>query len=104
MVLAPKARNVTAWGNAPGDGQRVLEALKARNRNYRSKTAVVKLPLNIISRLQRWDAPTAPYLGRWPRLLHFAPLALRPAITDRTLRGRYLDCFMNDPRYRLLPD
>src|ERR1700674_5089055 len=78
----------------------MVSATKARNGNCRSKTAVVKLPLNIISRFQRWDAPTAPYLGRWPRLLHFAPLALRPAITDRPLRGLYLDCFMNDPRYR----
>src|SRR5258706_15982597 len=89
MVLAPKARNVIAWGNAPGDGQRVLEALKARNRSCRSKTAVVKLPLNIISRFQRWDAPTATYLGRWPRLLHFAPLALRTEFSHRLFRSWY---------------
>ena len=40
-------------------------ALKARNEHLRG----------FISRLQRLE-PNEPYLGRWPRLLHFAPLAL----------------------------
>jgi hypothetical protein len=30
-VSAPKARNVIAWGKAPGGSERILEALKARN-------------------------------------------------------------------------
>ncbi|MEK6280806.1 MAG: hypothetical protein AABN95_10675 [Acidobacteriota bacterium] len=31
-LSAPKARNVKAWGNAPGKEQRNFEALKARHR------------------------------------------------------------------------
>jgi len=31
LVPAPKARDVTAWGNAPGQSRQMLEALKARN-------------------------------------------------------------------------
>ena len=66
--LAPKVRNVTAWGNAPGEmGLLILEALKARNTTPATHFAPSALPGIPETRL-----------GRWPRLLHFAPLALRP--------------------------
>src|SRR5687768_1880114 len=32
-----------------------------------------------IQRLQRFDLPFHRDLGRWPRLLHYAPLALNPS-------------------------
>ena len=38
-VSAPKARNVKAWGNAPGQSPPILEALKARHRAWKQKTA-----------------------------------------------------------------
>jgi hypothetical protein len=38
---APKARNVIAWGNAPGKDLSMLEALKARNTQGRPKLAGV---------------------------------------------------------------
>src|SRR5258706_423493 len=36
----------------------------------------VSLAFRIISRLQRLELLVIRFLGRWPRLLHFAPLAL----------------------------
>jgi hypothetical protein len=88
-VSAPKAQSVTAWGNAPGKGRRVLEVLKARNRNCRFQNTVVRRPPNIISRFQRWEVLTGPYLGRWPRLLHFAPLALKPEFSHGLYRSGF---------------
>jgi len=35
--------------------------------------------VTIISRFQRWHIAFDRALGRWPRLLHFAPLALEGA-------------------------
>jgi len=35
--------------------------------------------VTIISRFQRWHVAFDRDLGRWPRLLHFAPLALEAA-------------------------
>jgi len=63
-------RNATAWGNASGNLPANPEALKARNKT------VLCLTLVIIPRLQRFDQYSAINLGRWPRLLHHAPLAL----------------------------
>src|SRR5687767_9703433 len=67
---APKVRNATAWGNAPGNLPTNPEALKARN-----KTVLCRR-LRAIPRLQRFDHNSAVNLGRWPRLLHHAPLVL----------------------------
>jgi len=36
---------------------------------------------DVIFALSALDPVTNPYLGRWPRLLHFAPLALELRIT-----------------------
>src|ERR1700704_6594075 len=72
---APKARNVIAQGNALGWVLLILEALKARNRNGSIKTVVIVLrPTHFaLSALAVFNCS---YLGRWPRLLHFAPVAL----------------------------
>ena len=63
---APKARNVKAQGNALGEVIQQSRALKARNQisgwnNYAPSALVTFDVLD---------------LGRWPRLLHFAPWAL----------------------------
>ena len=38
-----------------------------------------------MTRLQRLEASTVSILGRCPRLSHFAPLALRPCVSTRSL-------------------
>jgi hypothetical protein len=63
-------RNATAWGNAPGKLPTDPEALKARHEAVACCTPV------LIPRLQRFDHNSTVNLGRWPRLLHHAPLAL----------------------------
>jgi len=63
-------RNATACGNAPGSLPANPEALKARH-----KTVLYCTPVPI-ARLQRFDHNSTVNLGRWPRLLHHAPLAL----------------------------
>ena len=63
-------RNATAWGNAPGKLPTDPEALKARHEAVPCSTLV------LIPRLQRFDHNSTVNLGRWPRLLHHAPLAL----------------------------
>jgi peroxiredoxin len=40
---------------------------------------------SIISRLQRSGSPSGFHLGRWPRLLHFAPSALEPPVFTQSL-------------------
>ena len=48
----------------------------------------MRLPQRLLrpmSRLQRFLNFTDPYLGRCPRLLHFAPLALRPKVLVQSL-------------------
>jgi VWFA-related protein len=52
-----------------------VEALKARNRNVDPRIVDCDAS-NVIPRFQRSEPLTVPHLGRWPRLLHFAPLAL----------------------------
>ena len=61
---APKARNAIAWGNAPGDGVNSSRALKACNGALRCRAFGASISL--------WMFP-----GALPRLLHFAPLALK---------------------------
>jgi len=53
VFAAPKARNVKAWGNAPGRSQRSSRALKARNDGSRLICAGVLLT-DMISRFQRF--------------------------------------------------
>src|SRR5687767_11920485 len=57
-------------GNAPGNLPVNPEALKARHGTVLCCTPV------LIPRLQRFDREPTVNLGRWPRLLHHAPLAL----------------------------
>ena len=45
------------------------------------------LGLNRIARLQRAVKLVAPILGRWPRLLHFAPSALRNVMVIHNVVG-----------------
>jgi hypothetical protein len=75
-VSAPKARNVIAQGNALGEHADVSLALKARNDDSRTETVSIKVPPRLLRAFsaRKFDGL---YLGRWPRLLHFAPLALR---------------------------
>jgi len=70
---APKVRN------APGKLPAKPEALKARHKSAPCCTPV------LIPRLQRFDRNFHRYLGRWPRLLHHAPLALNA--TNNTSRA-----------------
>jgi len=70
VLSAPKVRNATVWGNAPGNLPANPEALKARHET-------VLAALQLIPRLQRFDHNSNVNLGRWPRLLHHAPLALK---------------------------
>src|SRR5687767_4179807 len=73
-LSAPKVRNATAWGNAPGNLPANPEALKARHNIvpaalwylFRAFSALIRIP------------PVN--LGRWPRLLHHAPLALNDGV------------------------
>src|SRR5712672_3016050 len=47
-----------------------------------------------IPRLQRFQKVRNLYLGRWPRLSHFAPLALRPGVsTQSQTRGGTHDLY-----------
>jgi hypothetical protein len=66
-------RNATAWGNTPGNPPTNPEALKARH------DAVLCSAQVLIPPLQRFDHNSTVDLGRWPRLLHHAPLALNAA-------------------------
>lgn len=65
-MAAPKARNVKAQGNALGKGPEKSQALKARNHTFTDDQfrAFSACHICVID------------LGRWPRLLHFAPSAL----------------------------
>src|SRR6266403_6233677 len=67
-LAAPKARDVRAWAIGPGSRPEVCRALKARNTDYPDDAALSAL-----------RSLRAHYLGRWPRLSHFAPLALGTA-------------------------
>ena len=73
-----------AQGNALGKVITIPEALKARNSKSRLKALRISLVL-------LYFAPSALgiftglYLGRWPRLLHFAPLALRATLFTQSL-------------------
>jgi hypothetical protein len=59
---------------------KIFLALKARNVAFSSMiTTILGWHLRI-PRLQRFQKFVNPYLGRYPRLLHFAPLALRPGV------------------------
>jgi hypothetical protein len=51
-----------------------------------SNFAAIALLPEIISRFQRLRAFTRSHLGRWPRLLHFAPLALEDTPGSELLR------------------
>jgi hypothetical protein len=72
---------VTAWGSAPGKGHEFLEALKARNTNvsfenscdYEGSSTFRTFSAKKIFNSSTW--------GRWPRLLHFAPLSLSPSFS-----------------------
>ncbi len=75
-LSAPKARNVIAWASGPGGRGHHFAALKARN--VVSGGAFLTV---LISRLQRYPKFQGFPLGRCPRLLHFAPLALRARLT-----------------------
>ncbi|HEX3230507.1 MAG TPA: hypothetical protein VHQ95_16130, partial [Pyrinomonadaceae bacterium] len=74
LPRAPTARDVKAWANGPGGECECLRALKARNENWQIGSWS--------ERLCGYLAPSALgvltgcYLGRCPRLLHCAPLAL----------------------------
>jgi hypothetical protein len=72
LESAPKVRNAKAWGNAPGNKPRNSSALKARNEPF---IATTEFPVPI-PRFQRFSCISILDLGRWPRLLHHAPLAL----------------------------
>jgi hypothetical protein len=86
-ISAPKARNVIAWGNAPGKSRISKKALKARNDSYESYPTQKN---GFASQFSAFSAQkffsNNPDLGRCPRLLHFAPLALihpRPLVLIR---------------------
>ena len=74
-VSAPKARNVIAWAIGPGGTPFSFLALKARNDVGSSTVTIITVD-------DYYFAPSALpkltdlNLGRCPRLLHFAPLAL----------------------------
>src|SRR6266516_4977044 len=82
-LRAPRARNVKAWANGPG--QRYvwqLGALKARNRLFVH-----------VARSALYDYKETFFLGHWPRLLHFGPLALRtssPRHSRRQIQNRLI--------------
>jgi hypothetical protein len=57
--------------------RRSLQALKARNGDFVAETVRIKAALAVITRLQRSGNLAGWNLGRWPKLLHFAPLALK---------------------------
>src|SRR6185295_3627820 len=73
--------------------------------------ADLKLKYGQHRRVYRHFAPSALrrlctfHLGRWPRLLHFAPLALRPGVFTRSLPAFYLStfCLLPTAFYCLLP-
>ncbi len=78
-------RDAKAWGNAPGNESTNPAALKARHKLKQKRViATPKFPVPI-PRFQRFSHISILYLGRWPRLLHHAPLALslKPTDADR---------------------
>jgi hypothetical protein len=81
---APKARNVRAQGNALGE--RVYEFPSAESAKSLSQNEKHHGAFAIIARLQRSGNLAGLYLGRWPRLLHFAPLALGTRVLTQALK------------------
>src|SRR4029077_8368429 len=71
---APKARNAIAWGNAPGKDLRYKERQRRQMEIFLSASKPAWCLT--MSHFQCSDV-TAIHLGRCPRLLHFAPLALK---------------------------
>jgi len=62
----------------------IVQALKARNCEEFNQYA------EPIARLQRFEISAASYLGRWPRLLQVAPLALNKRFESRILKPNVL--------------
>src|SRR5688572_13148871 len=69
-LISTKVRNATAWGNAPGNLPTNPEALKAR---HETVLPLLQYFFRAFSALEHHSTVN---LGRWPRLLHHAPLAL----------------------------
>jgi hypothetical protein len=67
-------RNATAWGNAPGILPPNPEALKARHKPFFAARQYLFRAFSALTATPRFN------LGRWPRLLHHAPLALNPFV------------------------
>src|SRR4030095_7457578 len=65
------------------------EALKARNKNGRSGSNGVL----VITHFQRSGRIDDRILDRWPRLLHFAPLALEPPNFQMSVGGTLMKRF-----------
>jgi hypothetical protein len=84
---APKARNVKAWGNAPGGSQQSSRALKARNDGSRLIYAGVLLT-DMISRIQRFKISFTSLPGALPQAFTFRALGaanaslLRPQLYE----------------------
>src|SRR4029077_2929867 len=93
-VAASKARNVKAWGNAPGGNQRSSQALKARNNGSRLRHAGVH-STDIISRFQRFKISFKASPGALPQAFTFrafgganASLLTLPALRNFGFRPR----------------
>src|ERR1700720_418432 len=81
VVSTPTAQNVIAWGNAPGETPASLGSAEGAKWETVNRKPRRLSCLNIILRFQRLGRVfNGSYLGRWPRLLHFAPLALRSSL------------------------
>jgi len=64
-------RNVTAWGNAPG--KLIWKARSAEGALWNRRDWMCCIQLRTFSAYKNKNRRR---LGRWPRLLHLAPLAL----------------------------
>jgi hypothetical protein len=76
-ALSANGAKCNSPGQRPGLGVLgILEALKARNTKESIKTVLIMTAASTFRAFSAGNLQLLSYLGRWPRLLHFAPLAL----------------------------
>jgi len=98
---APTARNMKAWGTAPGKISEGLEALKARNTKWVTKLAIGIA--HVIPRLQRSEylmASPGPMAQAFIFRAVGAPIAIETGVktSDRSANGAKYESLGHRPR------
>jgi hypothetical protein len=90
-ILSAKGAKCKSLGQRPRqESKTIVKALKARNRNQVSETALIERRKHHFALSALGDLYFARDLGRWPRLLHSAPLALNASeFSHRLYRSRF---------------